>query len=68
MIFCEPQLGKRGLYNISSNDKSDILINALAYIDGKKDLIDLAELINEDIFKLNNTIKILINNKLIKEN
>ncbi len=68
MILCEPQLGKRGLYNISSNDKSDILINALAYIDGKKDLMDLAELINEDIFKLSNTIKILINNKLIKEN
>ena len=65
-IYCEPQLGKRGLYNISSNDKSDTLLNLLAYIDGKKDLIDLAILLKEDILVIDRTVNILIDNQLIK--
>ena len=65
-VYCEPQLGKRGLYNISSNEKSDTLINLLAYIDGKKDLIDLAVLLKEDILLIERIVNILVDNELIK--
>ena len=49
---CEPQLGKRGLYPNTSDmqqDYSDVrrMTNFLAYADGTKDLIDIAEKINE---------------------
>ena len=42
LIYCEPQLGKRGLYNIASNEDIDTMGNILAYVDGKKDLIEIA--------------------------
>ena len=49
-IPCEPQLGKRGLYFPSSNDDPDAQSNLLAYADGEKDLLEIAEIINDDIF------------------
>tara|TARA_B110000046_G_scaffold41162_1_gene45600 strand:- start:10673 stop:11662 length:990 start_codon:yes stop_codon:yes gene_type:complete len=66
LIHCEPQLGKRGLYNISSNDDSDTLVNILAYIDGKLDLIDLSNLLDENFFVIVDIIKKLEKHKLIK--
>ena len=66
LIFCEPQLGKRGLYNITSNDKADTLINMLAYIDGKMDLIDIAKTIKSDFFTCAKIAETLLLNKLIK--
>lgn len=46
--LCEPQLGKRGLYPTTSikggyDDTVDIIINFLAYCDGKSDLLDIAQ-------------------------
>jgi aminopeptidase-like protein len=67
LIPCEPQLGKRNLYNISSNDNSDELINVLAYVDGETDLIDIAKIINADFFKCHDIIKILLKNDLLKQ-
>ena len=52
LIYCEPQLGKRGLYNISSNDNSDLCINIIALVDGKMDLIDLSTILNHDYFEV----------------
>lgn len=52
LIYCEPQLGKRGLYNISSNDNSDLCINIIALVDGKLDLIDLSTILNHDYFEV----------------
>jgi aminopeptidase-like protein len=52
LIYCEPQLGKRGLYNISSNDNSDLCINIIALVDGKLDLIDLTTILNHDYFEV----------------
>jgi aminopeptidase-like protein len=65
LIFCEPQLGKRGLYNTSSNDNAIDIVNLLAYIDGKNDLIDLSRLINVDFFEIVNLVKILARENLI---
>jgi aminopeptidase-like protein len=57
--FCEPQLGKRGLYpNLSiKNGYSDIskLMNVLTYCDGTNDLDDLkevAKISNQDLEKI----------------
>jgi aminopeptidase-like protein len=50
--LCEPQLGKRGLYpNLSTKESGRsvrTLTNILAYADGSRDLIALAEAIGED--------------------
>ena len=53
-VFCEPQLGKRGLYpDISTkNTKSKVkaMMNLLSYADGKLSLLQISEIINEDFF------------------
>lgn len=46
--YCEPQLGKRGLYPSSVNPEDDRrelhnLLHLLAFADGEKDLIEIAE-------------------------
>ena len=50
--FCEPQLGKRGLYptlsKTGSADQVRNMMNVLAYADGTLDLIDMAEEIRID--------------------
>jgi aminopeptidase-like protein len=66
LIYCEPQLGKRGLYNISSNDDADIIINLLAYIDGNTDLIDLSKNLKTDLFSSLDVVNELLKFNLIK--
>jgi aminopeptidase-like protein len=63
----EPQLGKRGLYNISSNQDSDALINLLAYADGKLDLLDISKLIKTDFFECAAIADLLVEHSLIEE-
>jgi aminopeptidase-like protein len=48
---CEPQLGKRGLYKLTSNQDIDTQGNLLAYADGEADLIEIAEVIGADIME-----------------
>lgn len=54
--FCEPQLGKRGLYpNISTLEtarETNVMMNLLSYADGKNDLIDIANIIGVSADKL----------------
>lgn len=49
-VFGEPQLGKRGLYPTISQKGSDdeikVMMDFIAYADGKNDLFDIAEIIN----------------------
>ena len=57
--FCEPQLGKRGLYPTLSTKESGVkvkkMMNFLAYADGNNDLIDIANIIGvqaEELFDI----------------
>lgn len=73
--FGEPQLGRRGLYrSINSNktrnqDKKmqDKIRWILSYSDGKHDMLDIANKMGCKIEELKETIKILLENGLIKE-
>ncbi len=70
-ILGEPQLGKRGLYP-SSNTKTINLnareiLNFLAYIDGKSDLITIAEKIQVPVTKLLQHVKLLEDGQLIEK-
>jgi len=71
LSICEPQLGKRGLYpNTSTKETFSItrrMMNLLAYADGKIDLIDLANQIDEDIADLFPLVDDLVSSKLIKK-
>ncbi len=70
--ICEPMLSKYNLYpTISSKNKkqyesSGLILDILAYSDGKNDLLTIAELLKEDIFKVQNLVQILLENDLIK--
>jgi aminopeptidase-like protein len=50
-VSCEPQLGKRGLYQLTSNQDTDTQSNLLAYADGEADLIEIAQLLCVDIME-----------------
>jgi aminopeptidase-like protein len=51
-VLCEPQLGKRGLYPTTSTRESgasmQTMMDLLAYVDGRRDLLDIAEIIKAD--------------------
>jgi len=69
--YCEPQLGKRGLYpTISTKESGEevaAMMNLIAYADGDKDLIEISDIIGEDIFDCANIAKILEENGLLKK-
>lgn len=52
----EPQLGKRGLYpSVSKKGSADtarLMLNLLAYCDGKHDLLEIADMLEVSIFDL----------------
>ena len=70
ITLCEPQLSKRNLYSTiskeSNSKETKLMLNLISYSDGKKSLIEIAELCNEPIWKLYPILKILIKNKIIK--
>ncbi len=51
-VLCEPQLGKRGLYptlsTAGSSESVRTMMNVIAYSDGTRDLLDIAEVIDAD--------------------
>lgn len=61
--FCEPQLGKRGLYPTLSKKGSATAVKAMtdfiAYADGTNDLIDISNIINVPVAELIPIIKTL---------
>lgn len=69
-IPCEPQLGRRGLYpTLSVRGRSDELrrlMNILAYVDGEKDLLAVADEIGEDIIACSQSVKILLDQGLLR--
>ena len=66
-VFCEPQLGKRGLYpTISKKGSYDAILSQrdlIAYSDGRNDLIDISERIKVPVKEL-----IPIKDKLVANN
>ena len=67
LYFCEPQLGKRGLYNITNKDNPDSILNILAYLDGRNDLVDICNIIDIDFFECQKIVDVLLENNLIIE-
>ena len=67
---CEPQFSKRNLKSslggsVLSKDYK-ILSNILSYADGKNDVIELSNILKENIFLINKSIKTLLKFKLLK--
>ena len=63
-FLCEPQLGKRGLYPTLSTKTSrnnvKVMMDFIAYADGKNDLIDIANIIGvqaEDLYEIVDNMK-----------
>ena len=78
--FCEPQLGKRGLYNSSdwvsfSKDQKENLrksllnlrFDLLAYADGETNIFEICKLINFKLEDIVREVKILKENSLLTE-
>lgn len=66
-IFCEPNLGKRGLYHtLSTANDIPLACNFLAYCDGKNDIIDIAEILNMQAYEIQDLLKKILEFKLLK--
>ncbi|WP_223810433.1 MULTISPECIES: DUF4910 domain-containing protein [unclassified Campylobacter] len=65
--ICEPNLGKRGLYHtINVKNIPPPIASFLAFCDGKKDIIDIANILDIKAFELKDIIENLLKFKLIK--
>jgi aminopeptidase-like protein len=55
-VLCEPQLGKRGLYPTLSTKESSqtvrAMMNLIAYSDGSRSLLDIADMIKVPVWEL----------------
>lgn len=68
---CEPKLDKRGLYPTLGSQKEtgesvEKIMNLWAFSDGKNDIIDIANKLGIEAYKLKNEKEILLEKKLIK--
>ena len=68
--YCEPQLGKRGLYPTISHkgqyDEVYKLTNMIAYADGTNDLIDISNRIGVPVWEMSHNIEQLVANGLFE--
>ncbi|MGH2266697.1 DUF4910 domain-containing protein [Campylobacter taeniopygiae] len=65
--FCEPNLGKRGLYHtLSTANDIPLACNFLAYCDGKNDIIDIATILNMQAYEFKDLLKKILEFKLLK--
>jgi len=69
-FICEPFLSNRGLKNTIGGGVPDSnfkeISNIIAYSDGKKDLIDLSNLLKIDLYKLNKLTRTLYKKGILK--
>ncbi|HEC1779228.1 DUF4910 domain-containing protein [Campylobacter lari] len=66
-VFCEPNLGKRGLYHtINQRSKKPLSANFLAFCDGKNDVLDISSKLNIQAYELKDLIEKLKFHGLIK--
>jgi len=70
--YCEPQLGKRGLYSklVSANieDFHVKILNLLNFADGEHDLVDIADRLKCPVWELREPMKKLVDANLIRLN
>ncbi len=65
--FCEPNLGKRGLYpTLNLRNQPPQISTFLAFCDGKNDVLDIAQMMNLQGYELENIIKDLLKYNLIE--
>ena len=69
-FFCEPFFQKRNLYPKKTKNITTVSMasNIISLSDGKSDLIDIAEICNVPVWNLYESIKILVEKKLITTN
>jgi len=69
-VLCEPQLGKRGLYpTVSTKDTAKQvknMMNILAFADGTRSTLELAELIGVPLWELEPIISSLVKEELLE--
>lgn len=70
ILFCEPQLGKRGLYpqvgELKSHTEEVMMrMHLLTWADGKHDLVSIAEKMKSSALEFELAVKTLADNKLI---
>lgn len=66
-VFCEPNLGKRGLYHtINHRSKKPLSANFLAFCNGKNDVLDISSKLNIQAYELKDLIEKLKFHGLIK--
>lgn len=69
-VLCEPQLGKRGLYPLLSTKESGRMVrtmmNLLAFCDGNKDLVGIAERIGVPIWEVGKIVENLLKHDLLE--
>ncbi|MDA7647848.1 DUF4910 domain-containing protein, partial [bacterium] len=68
-VFCEPQMGKRGLYPTLSTKKSGeevrLMMDLISLCDGKTFLLEVAESLNTPIWELYELIETLVSHNLL---
>ena len=69
-VFCEPQMGKRGLYNTLSTKNSweqvSLMMNLISLCDGENSLLQIAETLNTPIWGLYELIDKLVEHDLLE--
>lgn len=66
-VPCEPQLGKRGLYNTLSHDSGYSPIDhLLAFADGDHDLVEIGEIVGMPVVELAQAAEILVEHGLLE--
>lgn len=68
-VFCEPQLGKRGLYPTLSTktsvNKVQLIMGLITWSDGTKSLLEIAELCDVPIWELHSVVSKLVESNLL---
>lgn len=72
LVFCEPNLGSRGLYPTlsSSTNSKDLYLyrDFFAFVNGKRDLLEIADILNVPAYLLSDIANTLKDKNLIKAN
>lgn len=68
-VLCEPQLGRRGLYQTlsraNSSNASKVIVDLMSWCDGKHSLLEIAEKMDVPIWELYDVLGVLIQHNLV---